>query len=204
MDEPVKVVIVEDHEVSLTGLKAGLANQAGIEVVGAATTSGEGLSLCRSLHPDVVLLDLHLPDSTNPRAMVKEFCSLPGSRVLIFSVENRQAFIETVLEIGAAGYLLKSESIATVANTIKRISSNKEQVLSKSISQRGAKLTGSEQEVLKMLARGMKYQTMADLRKTTAGTVRKQCEMLQLKLGLETREELIAWAVDSGYGRLEL
>jgi len=200
----IRVVIVEDHEVSLNGLKAGLSNQAGIEVIGAATTSSEGLEICRRLHPDVVLLDLHLPDSAGPRAMVTEFCALPETRILIFSVENRPAFIETVMEIGAAGYLLKSESVATVADTIRRIAENNERIMSDSISSPNAKLTTTEQEVLKMLARGMKYQTMADLRKTTTATVRKQCEMLLLKLSLESREELIAWAVDNGYGRLDL
>lgn len=204
MAGPIRVVIVEDHEVSLNGLKAGLANQEGIEVIGAATTSSEGLEICRRLHPDVVLLDLHLPDSLGPRAMVTEFCALPATRILIFSVENRPAFIETVMEIGAAGYLLKSESVATVADTIRRISQNNERIMSDSISSPNAKLTMTEQEVLKMLARGMKYQTMADLRKTTTATVRKQCEMLLLKLSLESREELIAWAVDNGYGRLDL
>lgn len=204
--QEITVIIVEDHEVSLNGLVTGLSAQEGISVIGMATTSDDGLVLARTARPDVILLDLHLPGTSGPRSMVRSFCSIAGSRVLVFSVENRPAFIETVMQLGASGYLLKSESIAKVADTIRRIMSSPEAVVSKELtpSADSKKLTPSEQEVLKMLARGMKYQTIAEHRGSTPGTIRKQCEMLLLKLGLETREELIAWAVSSGYGGLEL
>ncbi len=204
--QEITVIIIEDHEVSLNGLVTGLSAQQGISVIGMATNSDDGLVLARTVRPDVILLDLHLPGTSGPRSMVRDFCNIAGSRVLVFSVENRPAFIETVMQLGAAGYLLKSESIAKVADTIRRIMSSPEAVVSKELAAAPdtKKLTPSEQEVLKMLARGMKYQTIAEHRGSTPGTIRKQCEMLLLKLGLETREELIAWAVSSGYGGLEL
>src|SRR6185437_2624903 len=154
--------------------------------------------------PDVILLDLHLPGSSGPCSTVKSFCDLAGPRVIFFSVENRPAYIDTVMALGPAGYLLKSETTATVIDTIRRVVSDHKKITSKTLSSAPAKLTPSEQEVLRMLAKGMKYQTIADSRHTSPETIRKQCEMLVLKLGLDTREELIAWAAKNGYDGIDV
>jgi DNA-binding CsgD family transcriptional regulator len=66
------------------------------------------------------------------------------------------------------------------------------------------KITRAEIEVLSMLGRGMKYQDIAEHRITSVATARKQCETLILKLGLESREQLIAWAVQNGFGSVEM
>jgi DNA-binding NarL/FixJ family response regulator len=202
--EEVTVLIVEDHQVTLDGLAHGLSKEAGIKVIGTANNSDQGLSLAHDLKPDIVLLDLHLPGTGGPKSTVKSFCGLLGTQVIIFSGENRMAFIQTILGLGVAGYLLKSESVTRVAESIRQVMDGKKPVLSPELVSGETKVTRSEQEVLKMLARGMKYQDIADRRQASPATVRKQCELLLLKLGLESREQLIAWAVQSGYGNLEL
>lgn len=200
----IKILIVEDHHVTLDGLHSGLSREHDLHVIGTATTSDEGLELARKLHPDIILLDLHLPGTTGPKTTVKEFCSISSSQVIVFSGENRMAFIQTVLSLGVAGYLLKSESVTKVAEAIRQVMAGKKPVLSPELVSGETKVTKSEQEVLKMLARGMKYNDIADRRQASPATVRKQCELLLLKLGLDSREQLIAWAVQSGYGNLEL
>jgi two-component system, NarL family, response regulator LiaR len=203
-NNPIKILIVEDHHVTLDGLHSGLSREHDLHVIGTATTSDEGLELARQLHPDIILLDLHLPGTTGPKTTVKEFCSITSSQVIVFSGENRMAFIQTVLSLGVAGYLLKSESVTKVAEAIRQVMAGKKPVLSPELVSGETKVTRSEQEVLKMLARGMKYNDIADRRQASPATVRKQCELLLLKLGLDSREQLIAWAVQSGYGNLEL
>lgn len=201
----IKVVIVEDHEITRTGLQTALAQEPDIEVIGASGNSDDGLKVANNLRPDVVLLDLHLPGTNGPRATVKAFCDVPGAKVIVFSVENRPAYIETVMQLGPAGYLLKSESTATVIDTIRKVvHEHNKKITSKTLSSIPARLTPSEQEVLRMLAKGMKYQTIAESRHTSPETIRKQCEMLVLKLGLETREELIAWAAKNGYDAIDV
>jgi len=167
--------------------------------VGTAANSDDGLNLARNLRPDVILLDLHLPGASGPKSMIHAYCNIPGSRVVVFSGESRMAFIQTVLGMGVAGYLLKSENVPKVAETIRQVMAGKKSIISEELVVDQTKVTKSEQEVLKMLARGMKYQ-----RATSPATVRKQCELLLLKLGLNSREELIAWAVENGYGGLEI
>ncbi|HEY9759537.1 MAG TPA: response regulator transcription factor [Oculatellaceae cyanobacterium] len=204
MDNRTRILIVEDHHVTLDGLHFGLSREGDLEVVGTATSSDEGLAKAVELSPDIILLDLHLPGSTGPKTTVKSFCAVPSTQVVVFSGENRMAFIQTVLGLGVAGYLLKSESVAEVAGAIREVMSGKKPVLSKELVSGETKVTKSEQEVLKMLARGMKYSDIAERRQASPATVRKQCELLLLKLGLESREQLIAWAVQNGYGNLEL
>jgi DNA-binding NarL/FixJ family response regulator len=200
----ITVLIVEDHEITRNGLQMMLSQQPDMSVVGACGNSDEGLKVAQSKRPDVILLDLHLPGTGGPCATVKSFCSIPGARVIVFSVENRPAYIETVMQLGPAGYLLKSESTATVIDTVRRVVSDHKKITSKELSSTPAKLTPSEQEVLRMLAKGMKYQTIAESRHTSPETIRKQCEMLVLKLGLSTREELIAWAAKNGYDAIDV
>ncbi len=204
MADKISVLIVEDHQVTLDGLQMGLSREEDIEVVGTAVNSDDGLALARELRPDIILLDLHLPGSAGPKSMIHAFCNIPGCRVVVFSGESRMAFIQTVLSMGVAGYLLKSENVPKVAATLRQVMEGKKSIISKELVVGETKVTRSEQEVLKMLARGMKYQDIADMRQTSPATVRKQCELMLLKLGLNSREELIAWAVQNGYGGLEI
>lgn len=203
MPQPIRVLIVEDHQVAREGLAAGLARIEGFEIVGEAATSDEGLNLARSVKPDVILLDLHLPGQAGPRTMVKDFCSLPDLRVIIVSAEKRMAFVKVVMSLGACAYLLKSEAVSAIASTIQSVMAGKRNILSTELIEDGTKFTPSEEDVLRLIGRGMKYQDIAEKRFVSPHTVRKQCETLLLKLGLTSREELISWAVQNGYASLE-
>lgn len=200
----IRLVVVEDHQVTLDGLCDALGKEEDLEIVGSAKNSDEGLELSLSLRPDVVLLDLHLPGTRGPKSMVEAFCALPGSKVVIFSSEKRSAFVEVVLELGASAFLLKSETASQVAESIRKVKLNCANAITSScISSKHPKLTPAEQQLLELFSQGLKYQEIADKRCTTVSTVRKQCDLLLLKLSLSNREELIAWAVRHGYGSLE-
>lgn len=203
MPEPISVLIVEDHHATREGLAASLARHDDINVVGAATSSDEGMKMAGTLDPEVILLDLHLPGSSGPKTMVKQFCDLKRPRIVVFSVEQRQAFVKVVMDLGVSAYLLKSESLEKVVDTIRKVVSGKKSVFSEELGSEQTRITKSEQEVLKLIGKGLKYQDIADQRLTSPNTVRKQCETLLLKLGLTTREELIAWAVSNGYANLD-
>jgi DNA-binding NarL/FixJ family response regulator len=203
-ESKISVLIVEDHRVTLDGLMAGLSAEGDLLIAGSASNSDEGLKLAMELKPQVILLDLHLPGSNGPRTTAKIFCELSNTKVIIFSGEDRLPFINAVLNVGVAGYLLKSESVAKIAHSIREVAKGAQRVLSETIISNEVKVTKSEQEVLKMLARGMKYDEIAERRNSSPATVRKQCELLLDKLYLDSRERLIAWAVQNGYGNLEL
>lgn len=199
----VTLAIVEDHEATLTGLISALSAEKDISIVGSASSAETGLQLAMEKKPDIVLLDLHLPGSDGPRSTVTRFCNLSTSKIIVFSAESRRAFVQAILDLGVAGYLLKSESISNVVEAIRKVADGQALVKSKSIAVGKEKLTRAEQDILHLLARGMKYQEIADARSASPATVRKQCELLLLKLGLDNREQLIAWAVENGYGKLD-
>jgi two-component system nitrate/nitrite response regulator NarL len=200
----IRVLVIDEHLVTLNGLVAGLSFEKDLAVVGFATSLQRGILLAKDLHPDIILLDLNLPDATGPRTTVESFKHASKARIIIFSAEARPLFIDAVLDLGARGYLLKSEAVAQVAKAIRSVAKENKVVLSDGLSRPNCKVTKSETEILKMLARGMKYEDIAERRQSSRATVRKQCELLQLKLALRSREELIACAVNSGYGMLEL
>ncbi len=206
MELETRILIVEDHHATLDGLTLGLESQPGFKVVGSATTSDEGLKLLKETCPDVVVLDLHLPGSLGPRAALEAFTaqSKEKTRLIIFSAEARVAFIQSVLAMGVSAYLLKSERVAKVADTVRAVMDGKTGIISDEVTKTYKKITRAEMEVLSMLGRGMKYQDIADHRLTSVATARKQCETLQLKLGLSSREQLIAWAVQNGFGSVDI
>lgn len=199
----ISVVIIEDHQATLTGLKLGLKEE-GIEVIGTSNAGDEGLRLARELTPSVVVLDLHVPGSLAPKAMLKAFCELPDSKVVVFSADHRPGLVRLVLSMGARAYLVKSEEVSRLASVIREVATGKSGISSEALPDIHKKLTRSEMEILGLLGRGYKYQEIADYRQTSSATARKQCENLILKLGLETREQLIAWSVQNGYGTDDL
>lgn len=204
MSDPIRIVVVEDHHVTLDGLIHGLARETDFEVVGSSDNSEDGLKVCEESRAEVVVLDLHLPGRLGPVGMIKEFLRFADLKIIIFSAESRQAFIQEVLNMGVSAYLLKSERVSKVAEVIRRVKKGEKGIVTDELTMDRKKLTPSEQEVLHMLGKGMKYQEIAEQRFTSIATARKQCEVLLLKLNLENREQLIAWAVQNGYGSEEL
>lgn len=199
-----RLLVVEDHEVTKDGICLALSKDADLEIVGTADNSDDGLRVAAELKPDVILLDLHLPGRLGPRSMVQAYCQIPNCKVVVFSNEHRQAFIDVVMKMGVAAYLLKSEPSRVVIETVKKIFNNTTSSgLSPLSNQASIKLTETELQLLQFFAHGLKYQDIANRRVTTQSTVRKQCDLLLEKLGLENREELIAWAASNGYGNLD-
>ena len=198
----IRVLVIEDHHATLEGVSIGLSRETDLEVVGTSENSTEGLALTKSLNPDVIVLDLHLPGALSPKAMVEEFARSTPAKLIVFSAENRLALVQSCLAMGVAAYLLKSERVSTLASIIRRVFAGEKGIMSEQLSLDCSRVTKAEEEILSMLANGLRYQEIADARLTAASTVRKQCDMLLLKLGLDSREKLIAWAVRNGYGTL--
>jgi two-component system response regulator DesR len=200
VSDQIRIVVVEDHFATLDGLVLGLSQEQDLIVVGHSAKAEDGLKIVEEIKPDVLVLDLHLPGNSNPNAMLSEFLRFPTVEIIIFSAESRLAYIQEVLSMGVSAYLLKSERVSKVADTIRQVMKGERGIISQDLHATYKKITPSEQEVLHMLGQGMKYQEIAQERNTSVATARKQCEVLILKLNLENREQLITWAVKNGYG----
>lgn len=205
-DEEIKVLIVEDHEATLKGLVAEISQTTGMRVVGAASNCNDGLRQLDEFSPDVVLLDLHLPDSEGPRSLAASFCQKSNSKIIVFSGDSRIAIRDLILKSGVSGYLLKSEPMAIIISAIRSVTTSNQQIISEELTENNtdSKLTKAEEHLLMLIARGLKYKDIAKERFTAPETVRKQIDQILLKLEMENREELIAWAVENGYGTVDV
>lgn len=198
-DSKISVLLVEDHHVTMEGLHSWMEKTNEFKVVGKTGNANGALELARMHRPQVTLLDLHLPGNHSIEQLIKDLVEC-GTRVVVFSAEDRKYFIDLVLKSGAAAFISKSESYSTISKVITDVCTVEGRFISNPLKQAyRQRFTDAEQEVLTMLAKGMKYEDIASVRLTSPHTVRKQCDKLIIKLGLQSREELIAWAVTAGY-----
>lgn len=202
MSTKISVVLIEDHAVTLRGIKQSLEEQGDLEVVGSAENADDGYKLVQTLRPDILLLDLHLPGKQGPKSLLQRFLPLEHTKTIVFSADDRVALVQLVLRLGTAGYLLKTEPCERIVEAIRKVVNGTQPVVSRELVRAQASLTDAERDLLESFARGKRYAEIAEMRGTSWHTVKKQCELLMIKLDVNSREELISWAVSNGYGSL--
>ena len=210
---PVRVVIVDDHAIFRSGLKADL--QDGIEVVGEAGTVDEAVETVTREVPDVVLLDVHLPGGLGGggREVINRCAALLGQvRFLALSVSDAASDVVSVIRAGARGYVTKSISGEEISSAVHRVAGG-DAVFSPRLAgfvldAFGAgtgetataddeldRLSAREQEVMRMIARGYAYKEVAAELFLSVKTVETHVSNVLRKLQLSNRHELTAWAL---------
>jgi DNA-binding NarL/FixJ family response regulator len=203
-----RIVIVDDHEIFRAGLKAGLGPT--IQVVGEAGTVEDAVPLIKAQDPDVVLLDVHLPDGGGQAVIGPVHAERPGVRFLALSVSDAPDDVVAVIRAGARGYVTKTIAPAELTGTIHRIADG-DAVFSPwlagfvldAFGGAGApgpgdaeldQLTAREQEVLLLLARGYTYKEIAGRLHLSVKTIETHVSNVLRKLQLSNRNELTRWA----------
>lgn len=198
-DGRISVLLVEDHHVTMEGLQSWMEKTNAFRIVGKTGNAEAVVEIARTTRPRVTLLDLHLPGKYSLEQLVKDLVDT-GTKVVVFSAEDRKYFIDLVIKCGASAFVSKSESYATISKVINDVCNTEGRYLSAPQKQAyRCRFTDAEQDLLSLLAKGKKYEEISSIRLTSPHTVRKQCDKLQLKLGLPSREALIAWSVENGY-----
>ncbi len=191
----VRLILVENHAATMSRLASEFKVIPDFEIVGTATNSQDALDAVSTKAADVVIVDVHTPGGVQPRCMMRSLSE--RCNVVVYTAEERPAYRRAVLESGAQAYILKSQSIPELIEAIRKVHAgerNKQPIAGQ------PKLSPTDLSILYLLARGCKYAEIADLRHTSTSTVRHQCERLQIKIGVSSREELICWAVKNGFG----
>lgn len=204
-DNKIKVVIVDDHNVVRSGLGAFLMVYDDLELLGEASNGKEAVEICGKLNPDVVLMDLIMPEMDGADATKEIREKLPDTQVIILTSFKEEELVERALHAGAIGYLLKNASADELASAIRSakhgrptLSPEATQILIKA-SNRGHEighdLTAREKEVLKMMVEGLSNPEIADRLIVSRSTVKFHVSSILSKLGVTSRTEAVSVAI---------
>jgi DNA-binding NarL/FixJ family response regulator len=204
-----RVVLVDDHELFRAGVRNELAGL--VDIVGEAGTVAEAARLIRELDPDVVLLDVHLPDGGGEAVIAAVSQERPAVKFLALSVSDAAEDVIAVIRAGARGYVTKTISRDELADAIRRVADG-DAVFSPRLAGfvldafRGGEpvgadeeletLTPREREVLQLIARGYMYKEIAARLSLSVKTIEAHVSSVLRKLQLSTRHELARWAQD--------
>jgi DNA-binding NarL/FixJ family response regulator len=205
-----QVFLVEDHGVVRHGLRHLLEHQPGMAVCGEAATVAEAESTVAE--PDVVLVDLVLPDGKGHEVVAKVVARWPEAAVLVLTMVDNPSEVRLCLEAGAAGYLLKESAAADVVEAVRRVGRGEQYLqpslgamLARARDARGRARLGSvesltprECDVLRMLAFGHTNAEVARSLGVALRTIEAHRAHIVQKLGLRTRAELVRFAMEEG------
>ena len=205
---PIRVLLVDDHAVVRMGLRAFFDLLPDIEVVGEASDGSEGVALCRRLVPDVVLMDLLMPNMDGITAIGRIKAELPETEIVTMTSFIEEEKVTAALEAGASGYVLKDAEAEEVAQAIRAAYAGEvhldpqvarmlaQRMRAKREPQPVEPLTEREKDVMRLLGQGMSNKEIGAALFITERTARTYVSNILGKLGLASRTQAALWAVE--------
>ena len=213
MDEPIRILVADDHAGFRSGLDALLATQPDLRIVGNAETGDEAVARALALQPDVVLMDLNMPGIDGIAATRRIVDTSPHIAILVLTMADHDAAVFDALRAGARGYLLKGADRAELTRAIRAVASG-EAIFGPDVARRlmayfadapvrapaFPELSDRELEVLELIARGMSNQHIVDRLVISPKTVRNHISNIFSKLQVRDRAEAVVRAREAGMG----
>jgi len=213
--DKIKILIADDHAVVREGTRTLLEREEDMEVVGEASDGEEAIKLIEELHPDVAILDIAMPKLSGIEVTRRIKPRFPSLAILILTAYDNDEYVFTLLEAGAAGYLLKDVHSHEIVEAVRSVHAG-ESVLHPSIARKviqrailstakssdikpSVTLSDREQEVLKLAAKGLKNKDIADALCISIRTVQGHINSIFHKLGVGSRTEAIFQSVKRGW-----
>ncbi|EGR1512698.1 response regulator transcription factor [Vibrio vulnificus] len=209
MDKPIRVVIVDDHQVVLDGFMARLEMEPEIEVVGTASNGLEALDVVKQHKPDVVLMDISMPILNGIEATRMIKAEWPEAKILMLTMHDNREYIMKVMQEGAVGYMLKEISAEKMVQAIKTVNQGStyfcesvtQTLFTQEIvpaAQRPNPLSRREEAVLRLVAQGHSSKKIATLLEISYRTVETHRHNIKHKLELNSTAELAKYALEQG------
>jgi DNA-binding NarL/FixJ family response regulator len=214
----IKIILAEDHQIVRQGLRSLLAGEPDMKVVGEADTGRKALKLAQELAPDVIIMDISMPDMNGIEATRQLQVESPEVRVIALSMHSDSLFVMNMLKSGAMGYLLKDCALEELVKAIRTVM-RQQTYISPGISDllildiaHGCTaaansaysiLTTREREVLQLLAGGQRTKQIATTLGVSNKTIEAHRKQLMDKLGLHSIAELTKYAIRQGLASLD-
>ena len=210
---PMKVMLVDDHQIMLDGLRKLLESFGGFEIVGVTRDGEEAVEMARELQPDVVIMDVLMPGKDGIDACRDIMDIVPTARVLMLTASNEDEAVIDAISAGATGYLRKLSGSQKLLDTIKDVADGEYRIPQEVMRRVFAgirttprlvdtlaleKLTDREKQILKLFAWGRSYADIARLRGNQTVTIRNAVYGIQNKLGVRSKQEMVLWAARNG------
>jgi len=206
---PIRVVLVDDHPIVREGIRGLLDSAVDIQVTGEASSGEEALGLLEKSSPDVLLLDMELPDIQGTEVAQRMGQLHPDVKLLVLSAHDDTVYVKELLELGASGYLMKEEAPDMIVEAVRGVARGEQGWVSRRIAARMAswmqpggtdevKLTRREEEVLRLVVEGLTNQAIASRLEISEKTVEKYLSSIFTKLNVASRVEAAVHAVRDG------
>ena len=211
----ISVLIADDHAILRAGLRMLVDDQKDMRVVGEAGTLETTLNQTQALNPDVVLLDLTMPDGNAVSVIEPVLAASPGTRVLVLTMHDGEAYLRKAIAAGAAGYVVKRAADTELLSAIRTVSEGRsyvnvdltagglQKLLTPDSPKRSAEealdvLSSREREVLELTAHGYTYREIAEHIGISVKSVETYRARVGAKLNVKTRAQLVRFALDCG------
>ena len=217
--QPVRILMVDDHPVVLAGLKAVVGADADLAVVGEARDGRTALRMAMQLMPDIVVLDVSLPEMNGIEVAAALRAERPECRILVLTVHEERAYMRQLLELGVGGYLLKRSAADELPRAIRAVACGgmyldpaiAGKVVGGLIRRpphprrvRSAELSEREGDVLRLVAGGHSNKAVSARLKISVKTVETYRARAMEKLGCRSRVDVVRYAADQGWLREQL
>jgi two-component system response regulator NreC len=210
----IKVLIADDHQIMREGLRTMLEKEHDIQVLGEAEDGRMIQRLARELHPDVIIMDVAMPDLNGIEATRQIVAELPGIKIIALSMHDDRRFVLNMLKAGAAGYMLKDCAFKDLAKAIRVVMSHKtylshevadivvKDYLSSANNPRESSafqlLSPREREVLQLIAEGKTSALIGESLHISVKTVETHRQQIMVKLKIRSVAELTKYAIREG------
>lgn len=215
----IKILLADDHTVVRHGLRAALEKEPGVEVVAEAENGRMAVALAHKYKPDVVLMDIHMPDLNGTEATRKIVSESPGVKVIALSMYSQKRYVLGMFEAGAAGFLIKNCSFDELAHAVRTVTAGKRylnpevaEVFVESALKPAPKdvedslylLSPREREVIQLIAEGHTSKSIADQLCISGRTVEAHRREIMRKLNVKSVAELTKFAVREGLTSVDI
>jgi DNA-binding NarL/FixJ family response regulator len=211
----INIVVAEDHTILREGLRALLEAETDFNVVGEAVNGKEALHCVATLKPDLVLMDLSMPNTNGTEAIRNIKRRFPDTKIITLTVHKTEEYVRAALQAGASGYMLKDDNKSELCNAIRSVLNGKT-FLSPSVcgnvvsgflggvtnslnsASSWESLTHREREVIKLIAEGLRNKEIAEYLSVSHKTIEKHRSNLMKKLNLHSAAAITTYAINNG------